>query len=154
MSMTVSLSEARPFQRLELAKEMLFSAISSQRATRPAELTPLEMIAAPRYAEIEVELDPSQDAVWCWMHPVGAPSFTPGLLRDLSAHQHAIRQAFDATPAGAPAPVKHAIFASRLPGIYNLGGDLDLFAGLDPGPGPSRAPRLRQGLHRTFCTRT
>jgi DSF synthase len=130
MSMTMTVPEFRPFRQLEAARDKFRTALATPRAAEAEpSLSPVEMISTPRYDEIEIEIDAAQETSWCWMSPVGAPSFTPGLLRDLSAHQRTIRRAFDATPAGAPAPIKQAVFASRLPGIYNLGGDLDLFAG-------------------------
>lgn len=129
MSMTMSLAEIRPFRQLELARDRLMSSLASPKVQRPAELTPIERVTAPAYDEIEVEHDASQQAVWCWMKPEAAPSFTPGLLRDISSHQRSIRDAFSATPAGGEAPLKHWVLSSRLPGMFNLGGDLDLFAG-------------------------
>ena len=131
MSMTISLPEMRPFIRLGEARERLQAALGQQtvrRAIVPA-LSPGERLAAETYAEIEIEYDAALETSWCWMNPVGAPSFTPGLLRDLSSHQRLIRQVFDERADGDAAPIKHAVFASRLPGIYNLGGDLGLFAG-------------------------
>lgn len=131
MSISMSLPEIRPFMRLNGARERLQAALGqpSRNGGHDAAQTPGERIAAASYAEIEIEHDAALETSWCWMNPIGAPSFTPGLLRDLSAHQRLIRRMFDESPADAPAPIKHAVFASRLPGIYNLGGDLGLFAG-------------------------
>ena len=131
MSITMSLPEIRPFMRLGEARQRLQAALT-QPARRPAAEPMLaggESLAAVAYEEITVEHDAALETAWCWMTPTGAPSFTPGLLRDLSAHQRLIRKLFDEAPAGSPAPIKHAVFASGLPGIYNLGGDLGLFAG-------------------------
>lgn len=131
MSISMSLPEIRPFLRLEGARERLQAALGHTSARRPA--APATgagaALAQERYLEIEIEYDAAVETAWCWMSPIGAPSFTPGLLRDLSAHQRLIRQIFDEAPADAPFPIKQAVFASRLPGIYNLGGDLGLFAG-------------------------
>lgn len=130
MSMTVSLPEVRPFRQLEIARDRLRSAMAGgRRAVPEVQVSPVERIAALRYGELEVEIDAALDACWCWMNPDEAPSFTPGLLADIAAHQRTIRDAFAATPAGAPAPIKHWVLASRLPGVFNLGGDLDRFAG-------------------------
>ncbi|QZO02243.1 crotonase/enoyl-CoA hydratase family protein [Chenggangzhangella methanolivorans] len=117
--------------RLSEARRRLQAAFAppARRAEADAETTAGERLALETYAEIEIEHDAALETSWCWMNPIGAPSFTPGLLRDLSAHQRLIREAFDTASADAPAPIKHAVFASRLPGIYNLGGDLGLFAG-------------------------
>ena len=129
MSMTMSLPEVRPFRQLEVARDRLREALAAQRKTAISTAAPVELIASPTYGELDVEIDPSLEACWCWMRPEAAPSFTPGLLADISAHQRTIRSAFDATALGEPAPIRHWVLASRLPGIFNLGGDLDLFAG-------------------------
>jgi DSF synthase len=130
MSMTMSVPEFRPFLRLETARERLRSALAAPRAGLAGleAATPYARIAGPRYDEIEIEIDAAQEACWCWMKPTGAPSFTPGLLSDISAHQRTIREAFAAASQDEP-PIKHWVLASRLPGMFNLGGDLDLFAG-------------------------
>lgn len=118
-----------PFRPFEVVGERLLSRLSGAARLAAAVPTPIERVTGARYEELEVEHDASLDAVWCWMKPKAAPSFTPGLLRDISSHQRSIRDAFAATPADAPAPVRHWVLASRLPGMFNLGGDLDLFAG-------------------------
>lgn len=129
MSMTMSVPEFRPFRRLEAARARFRSTLAPKTVGLEPAVSPIDLISAPRYGEIEIGIDAAQETSWCWMSPTGAPSFTPGLLRDLSAHQRSIRTAFDATPEGDAPPIRQAVFASRLPGIYNLGGDLDLFAG-------------------------
>jgi DSF synthase len=95
----------------------------------PAPVPAHLQVAAERYDELEVSLDPQTRTYWCSMAPKGAPSFTPGLLRDLAAMQRSIRQL--CTRAGseeADAPVRHYVLKSSIPGIFNLGGDLGLFA--------------------------
>lgn len=83
-------------------------------------------VAAERYDELEVELDPSTRTYWCHFKPQGRPSFTPGLLHDLKRMQASLRQ------LGADQQARHAIeyfvVASRLRKTFNLGGDLTLFA--------------------------
>lgn len=129
MSVTMTLPDVRPFLPLEIARDRLRSALAVTKRSSDLGLLPIEIVSAPSYREIDVEIDATLETSWCWMNPVGAPSFTPGLLADLRAHQRSIRRAFEIAPVGAPAPLKCAVFASRLPGIYNLGGDLGLFAG-------------------------
>jgi DSF synthase len=131
MSMTVSLPSVRPFSHLGLARERLRTAFAPREVREPQtqSVAPADLITRPCYDEVSVEIDAGQEACWCWMRPSGAPSFTPGLLRDISSHQRTIRDAFEASPAGSPAPIKQWVLASRLPGMFNLGGDLELFAG-------------------------
>jgi DSF synthase len=100
--------------------------------TRPAQPAPddLAMLraqaAALRYENLTVELDPHDAVWWCRMSPPGRPSFTPGLLRDIGEMHQAIARLLEA----APGAVRHVVLGSAVSGIYNLGGDLGLFAEL------------------------
>jgi DSF synthase len=80
------------------------------------------------FEEMEVELDRSEKILWCFFKFAGRPSFTPGILRDIARVQKMLVEKFE-WPA-AEAPVRYLVWASRMPGVWNLGGDLDLFASL------------------------
>lgn len=79
-----------------------------------------------RYEELELSRDPDGRTLWCYMRPKQRPSFTPSLLRDLIALRHSL-QAARASDFLAPLP-RYFVGGSRLPHIYNLGGDLSFFA--------------------------
>ena len=66
-----------------------------------------------------------QDRIfWCYLNPQGRPSFTAQLLQDIhDAQDHITSLACDPH-----SPVGWVVLASRVPGIFNLGGDLTLFA--------------------------
>lgn len=83
-------------------------------------------VAATRFENLDVELDPKSKTYWCFLRPNGRPSFTPGLLRDITSMQHSLQTMFNTRPG--EVPFQYFVFASRTPGIYNLGGDLGLFA--------------------------
>lgn len=85
-------------------------------------------VASERYAELEVSLDPHTRTYWCSMAPEGPPSFTPGLLRDLASMQRSIRHLCQPSGAEEESPIRHYVLKSSIPGIFNLGGDLGLFA--------------------------
>jgi DSF synthase len=72
---------------------------------------------------LAIEHDAANATLWARMRPQGRPCFSPGLLADLRAMQTALA----ARPAEA-AGLRHLVTASAVPGIYNLGGDLGLFA--------------------------
>lgn len=138
MTVPMSLPHTPPFMALELARARLrakpvageaATAARSASATSAVQAAARNTLRFPTYYEIDVELDDSQSACWCWMNPESAPSFTPGLLSDISAHQSAIRRAFAETGPDGAAPISHWVLASRLPGVFNLGGDLDRFRG-------------------------
>ncbi len=63
--------------------------------------------------------EPETRALWMYAHPVGRPCFTPELLGDVIAQQQEVELA--------PGTVDFFLNCSGVPGVYNLGGDLDLF---------------------------
>ena len=69
-------------------------------------------------------MDAAHAALWCFMRPKGPPSFTPSLLRELIALRHTIHD------QAAQSGLRYFVGASRLPGIYNLGGDLQHFVAM------------------------
>jgi DSF synthase len=89
---------------------------------------PLLALESRRYDNLELEVDTQNDTCWCFMRPVGRPSYTHELMSDVSQMQHAVTSAFAAVPAGGPRPFSWFVMASAVPGIYNLGGDLGHFA--------------------------
>jgi DSF synthase len=94
---------------------------------------------ATLYNEIELSHDPQGQAFWCYMRPKGRLSFTPSLLHELNAMIRSLQGAHS-TPYSPPSP-RYFVFGSRLPKIYNLGGDLKYFAEKIRG-------RDREGLRR------
>ncbi|MGP9820643.1 crotonase/enoyl-CoA hydratase family protein [Salinarimonas sp. NSM] len=84
-------------------------------------------VAADRFEEVSVRLDPQSETYWCTMAPTGRPSYTPGLLRGLQAMQRSLVDLFAATPEGGTPPFRYFVVGSRHPGVFNLGGDLALF---------------------------
>jgi DSF synthase len=58
------------------------------------------------------------------MKPGGRARYNPDLLEDFHAWQRGIVAAFEDRPSD----VKYLLLGSRTPGIFNLGGDLNLFA--------------------------
>ena len=105
--------------------------MSHLNAIRPIGLangpSPLEEIDRA-YSDLEVVVARPERALWCYLKPQARPSFTEALLRDLHRVRGLISQAFENSPAGAEAPLRYFILASRTPGVFNLGGDLALFS--------------------------
>ncbi len=73
------------------------------------------------YLELDLSFSPSDQALWCYMKPDGPPSFTPGMVRELTR-----LHAWLAQPERMPGHQRPRFYVmgSRIPGIYNLGGDL------------------------------
>ncbi len=116
----VTQGDALPFMRAERIRPRL------------SELKRIEAAPAPfppqGLRELNIRFDAPAKAMWCAMRPSGPPSFTPSLLRELISLRRAIQTY---TQAGTGADKLHFfVGASDLPGIYNLGGDLDHFVAM------------------------
>src|SRR5258708_10155986 len=79
-------------------------------------------------AQYETEFDAATGTIWGYFNPRGTACFSPGLLRDIRLHDSALavnggRVELD----GDLLPAKFYVCGSRVPGVFNLGGDLSLF---------------------------
>lgn len=80
----------------------------------------------PSLDQMEIEWIQDEGTVWCYMAPSPRPCFTPALLTELRELPETLRrQGFD--PAVTRERPCFMVFSSRIPGIFNLGGDLHLF---------------------------
>lgn len=73
--------------------------------------------------QLEVSWEEQTGALWTFMRPRGRPSYNPDLLEDFHAWQRGIVAMFDSRPND----LRYLLLGSRTPGVFNLGGDLDLF---------------------------
>jgi DSF synthase len=89
-----------------------------------------ELLESQRFEELTIEFDIHERILWCFMSPVERPSATVGLMADIKRLQALVRTIFDAHNDPADPPNRYMALSSRMPGIFNLGGDLALFAGL------------------------
>jgi DSF synthase len=87
-----------------------------------------EVVARQRFDNLDVALTDEDRAFWCFMKPARRPSFTRELLTDLADMQLLISALLAANPKDAPAPFDYFVLGSRSQGVFNLGGDLTLFA--------------------------
>lgn len=83
------------------------------------------------YEQLEIEIDPELGALWSYMRPRGVPCFNPQLLEDI----HDLERQIEAAEGviwheGKPVRLRYYVSASRVPGVYNYGGDLALFSRL------------------------
>jgi DSF synthase len=74
--------------------------------------------------QLDVSWDDPTGALWTFMRPRGRPSYNLDLLEDFHAWQRGIIAAFE----NRPNDLRFLLLGSRTPGVFNLGGDLDLFA--------------------------
>jgi DSF synthase len=72
----------------------------------------------------EIRVEYEDGIAWSWMHPVGRPAVTATMIAETAIW---VRELAVLGEAG---DVRFAVLGSKFPGIYNLGGDLKLFAQL------------------------
>jgi DSF synthase len=102
-----------PARRLAVAPNELSSLAASEA---------MPSLTGTYYPTLQIELDKAAKALFCFMRPEGRPSYTPELLRDLSRMQSEVYLA-----TAAAEPFRYWVLGSSVPGVFNLGGDLDLF---------------------------
>lgn len=81
-----------------------------------------------RYSQIETRFDPEYCVLWGFMNPRPRPTFNPALLEEAREFGRwiAMNEA-KIWHDGVQYPISYVVEASRVPGIFNLGGDLALF---------------------------
>jgi DSF synthase len=83
------------------------------------------------YEQLFVRYDTEQKALWYYLAPWSRPCFNFDLLNELRRFQHKIELLNHAAETGHDAlPIRFTVLASSVPGVFNLGGDLDLFSKL------------------------
>jgi DSF synthase len=83
------------------------------------------------YEQIDIEIDPELGALWSYMRPRKVPCFNPQLLNELADLQRQIETSEGVIwHQGKPVRLRYYLQASRVPGVFNYGGDLALFAQL------------------------
>jgi len=136
--MTVVTKTALPLDNAPFSQPMrarrpvdfaLLDSASSAYSTGATALRTTSDPAELNLGELDGVLDHGAKIFWQYMRPEGKPSFTLGLLRDMKASIDHITRLFADSSAAEP-PVRYTVMASRMPGIFNLGGDLRHFAEL------------------------
>jgi len=80
--------------------------------------------------EITVRYDPETEAIWSYANPSLRPCFNISLLGELRQLQLDIIDYFKHNDMIPRTPIKYFVNASKIPEIYNYGGDLNLFSEL------------------------
>ena len=80
------------------------------------------------YTELEYEFDPASGTIWGWMKQRGNPCFNLGLLKDIRAFGGELTaNGGHVEFEGAMHKASYYVAGSRVPRVFNLGGDLALF---------------------------
>jgi DSF synthase len=117
---------------MNVPRELLAPAVSGHPAEGTTEYFFSEQLSAFYQRE--------QHAMWLRWNPLPRPNFNPALLADLDRYCRFIAStggevecAATAEYPDGKAPVDYAVLSSRVPGVFNLGGDLSLFTRLIEG---------------------
>lgn len=78
--------------------------------------------------QLRVYFDKEHRAMWSRWNPEPRPCFNPRLLDGIKCYYDYLAQRGGAIQCGPEeSPVEYVVLASGTPGVFNLGGDLDLF---------------------------
>lgn len=89
----------------------------------------VEHIYNPKYFnELAIDFDIGGEVLWLRMRPKARGCFTPGLLRELKRYQQGLVKWNGRYVSGSELHnVKYEVLTSDLNGVFNYGGDLELF---------------------------
>lgn len=119
MNQHVSLPASEEAIAVTVAASGLGGVLPLQHRERPAGTRLFDL------GQLDVRWDATLSTLWTFMTPVDRPNFNRSMLRDFQRWQAEIGREF-ADPAEG---LKYLVLGSRFPGVYSLGGDLNLFAG-------------------------
>lgn len=80
--------------------------------------------------ELDVTYEPEEKILWCMMKPDVRPCFSMGLLENSRRVQQAVERLFVYHHGDDGSPIDYLILGSKMPGVFNMGGDLALILGL------------------------
>ena len=79
-------------------------------------------------AQLSARFDRQTRAIWSRWTAEPRPCFNPALLADIRAYYEFLAQSSGViTCEGEETPIEYVVLASGMSGVFNLGGDLDLF---------------------------
>jgi DSF synthase len=91
-------------------------------AVTPVAPAPSEKADLFGLRQLEVAYEPEAATLWTFMRAQGRPTYNLGLLQDFHSWQDGIRERFEGAEE-----LRYLVLGSRFPGVFCLGGDLDLF---------------------------
>lgn len=74
--------------------------------------------------QMDVSWEADIATLWAFMTPEARPNYNLRMLRDILSWQTETKRLFDSGEL----PLRYMVLGSRFPGVFNLGGDLELFA--------------------------
>ncbi|HEB55294.1 MAG TPA: enoyl-CoA hydratase [Gammaproteobacteria bacterium] len=92
------------------------------------------------HPQLEIEYSEQQETLWCYMNPRPRPCFNLKLLDSIRLLQNTLHTSDEQGSSFNDRRVAYLVLASRVAGVFNLGGDLNLFQSLIK-------QKNRDGLH-------
>ncbi len=88
--------------------------------------SPVSIVGCDRtpFQYLTTSVDATNRLAWCFMHALPRPCFTLELLSELKRWTE---QLADTGQESALRDVRYMVMASKVPGVFNVGGDLNLF---------------------------
>lgn len=82
-----------------------------------------------RYDQVDTRFDRDLGIYWAWMNPKPRPFFNPQLLAELTHYVDTIENSAGtmSDARGERGELRYTVIASKVDGVFNLGGDLALF---------------------------
>ena len=84
-------------------------------------------VSWPQYKHLKTHFDTDRRTVWYYMNASPRPSFTTELLAEIRDFQSKTAAFLNEHATSSVPPLTYAVLASQVPGVFNLGGDLELF---------------------------
>ncbi len=79
-------------------------------------------------SQFETEFEPASGTIWGYFKPKGTPCFSLGLLKAIREHDSVLAvNDGQIEAAGITSKASYYVLGSRIPRVFNLGGDLALF---------------------------
>lgn len=127
---------ATPPHIIDLVSDRLSSASNGWSNDAPvAEITcgvidPIQAaLQGQRFKEFDLDYDPDEKILFCYFNFAGRPCFTSAILNEAQTLQRMVRGLFGDPEETAP-PLRYMVLGSRAPGVWSLGGDLELLGSL------------------------
>lgn len=95
--------------------------VPGQKQTMTSKPTP-----RTEYTQFSTRYDSETSTIWCWMNPEPRPCMNETLIDELVLLQQQLTDTYTHHHPDTIWPFRHLVLASKIPGIYNLGGDLGL----------------------------
>lgn len=81
-----------------------------------------------KFSQISVNIEPDRGIVWVYQNPTPRPCFNPELIREVRSIQLLLESYQGCLPyRGELVPIHYHVLDSYTPGIFSMGGDLNLF---------------------------